>query len=99
MTLPTQRIRIVAGTPIEVGKYRLLPSVLVSILESGNGENSAFQAAKLRPVSFVEQGPDGARWLEIPNTTADTLSVMAAVAAGIAVISLTLIVLLRLVRG
>jgi len=99
MTLPTQRIRIVAGTPIEVGKYRLLPSVLVSTLESGTEKDSAFQAVKLRPISFVEQGPNGARWLEIPNATADTLSVMAAIGVGIAAVSLALIVLLRLVRG
>ena len=71
MRLPTQRIRIVAGTPIEVGKYRLLPSVLVSTLEGGEGKSSAFQSAKIRPISFVEQGPNGARWLEIPNTMAD----------------------------
>ena len=32
MGLPEQRIRILAGTPIEVGEQRLLPSVLVNTI-------------------------------------------------------------------
>jgi len=99
MPLPTQRIRIVAGAPIEVEGYRLLPSVLVSALEGGDGKNAIFLSTKMRPVSFVEQGADGARWLEIPNATADAFSVMAGIGGGIAVVSLALLVLLRLVRG
>ncbi|HOT90426.1 MAG TPA: hypothetical protein PLJ78_00080 [Anaerolineae bacterium] len=94
MKLPTQRIRLVAGTPIVVGERRLLPSVLVTTLEGGNVPAGLFRSIKLRPVSVVEEGPEGARWLEIPNATINTLSVMAAIGAGIAALGVLLIALI-----
>ncbi len=99
MTMPTQRIRIVAGTPIEVGKRRLLPSVLVSTLEGEESELFLFGFVKMRPVSVVEESPDGVRWIEIPNATADVLSTMAAIGLGIAAFSIVTIFLIRVVRG
>ncbi len=99
MDLPTQRIRIVAGTPIEVGKRRLLPSVLVSTLESEKVPFALFRGAKVRPVSIVEDGPDGTRWIEIPNATANILSVMAMAGLGIAIVSVLLILLIRVTQG
>ncbi|HOU15426.1 MAG TPA: hypothetical protein PKZ84_20150 [Anaerolineae bacterium] len=98
MLIPTQRMRMVAGTPIVVGERRLLPSVLVTTLEGGNSGSGIFRYVKVRPVSIVEEGPEGARWLEIPNATVNTLSTMAAVGAGVAAISMLLIVLFRLLR-
>ena len=97
MDLPSQRIRIISGTPIEVGDYRLLLSVLVNTVE-GKGPSGRFLMTKLRPVSLVAQGPEGAKWHEIPNETGNVLSVMAAVAAGIAAFSLVVIGFVNLVR-
>lgn len=97
MKLPNQRIRIMAGTPIDVGDYRLLPSVLVNTME-GKGAGGRFQMTKLRPVSVVVQGPEGSRWHEIPNETGQALSIMAAIAAGIAFASVVLIGIVHLVR-
>jgi hypothetical protein len=99
MMLPTQRIRMVAGTPIVVGERRLLPSVVVTTMESGDARSGIFRYVKARPVSIVEEGPEGARWLEIPNATANTLSTMAAIGVGVAAISVLLIGLFRLLRG
>ena len=97
MKLPNQRIRIMAGTPIETGEYRLLPSVLVNMVE-GKAESGRFMMAKMRPVSVVVQGPDGTRWHEIPNQTGQTLSIMAAIAAAVAVVSIVVIAMVRLAR-
>ena len=97
--LPTQKIRLVAGTPIEVGKRRLLPSVLVTTMEGGDGTSNRFGYVKVRPTSIVEEGPDGARWLEIPNATMDAINTMAAVGLGIAMVSMVIVLLLRLARG
>ena len=97
MGLPNQRIRIMAATPIEAGAYRLLPSVLVNMVEA-KAESGRFRMMKLRPVSVVVQSPEGTRWHEIPNDTGQVLSVMAAIAAGIAVVSVIVIGLSRLVR-
>ena len=97
MQVPNQRIRIMAGTPIEAGDYRLLPSVLVKTMEH-KGESGRFFTTNLRPISVVAEGPKGTRWHEIPNETGQTLSIMAAIAAGIAAGSLLLIGLVRLLR-
>lgn len=99
MTLPTQRIRIVAGTPIEVGKRRLLPSVLVNTLDGGDAKSFLFGFVKMRPVSIVEEGPEGARWIEIPNATADALSTMAGIGLGIAAFCVVTVFLIRVIRG
>ena len=99
MMLPTQRIRVVAGTPIVVGERRLLPSVVVTTVEGGDSKAGIFRYVKTRPVSVVEEGPEGARWLEIPNATVNTLGTMAAVGVGVAAVSVLLIGLVRLVRG
>ncbi len=98
MMMPTQRTRMVAGTPIVVGERRLLPSVAVTTLEGGEPGAGIFRYVKARPVSIVAEGPEGARWLEIPNTTVNTLSTMAAVGVGVAAISVLLIALFRLLR-
>jgi hypothetical protein len=97
MRLPNQRIRIMAGTPIEAGEYRLLPSVLVNSMES-KSESGRFRMTKLRPVSVVVQGPEGARWHEIPNDTGQTLSTMAAIAAAVATVSIIVIGIAHLAR-
>lgn len=99
MVLPTQRIRVVAGTPITVGERRLLPSVLVTTMEGGETQSGLFRFVKMRPVSVVEDGPDGARWLEIPNATSDTLNVMTAFGLAIAAVGVIAIVITKLVRG
>ena len=97
--LPTQKIRLVAGTPIEAGQRRLLPSVLVTTMAGGDGVTGRFSYVKARPTSIVEEGPDGARWIEIPNATADAISTMAVAGAAIAAVSLVILLLLRLARG
>ena len=99
MQMPVQKIRVVAGTPIVVGERRLLPSVLVTTMEGGDASTGGlFRFVKARPVSVVVEGPEGARWLEIPNTTENTLSQMAAAGAAIALVSVLLIGLFHLVR-
>ena len=97
--LPSQRIRLVAGTPIVVGGRRLLPSVLVTTMEGGDVPSGHFGSVKVRPVSIVEEGPDGARWLEIPNATMNVITMMAAAGLGIAAVGVAIIVLARLARG
>ena len=97
--LPMQQIRLVAGTPIEAGSRRLLPSVLVTTMEGGDGTSSRYGYVKMRPTSIVEEGPDGARWLEIPNATMDAINTMAAAGLGIALVSMLIILLVRLARG
>ena len=98
MLLPVQRIRMVAGTPIVVGERRLLPSVVVTTAEGGDRRSGLFRFVKARPVSVVVEGPEGARWLEIPNATVNTLSTMAAVGLAVAGVSLLVLGLLRLSR-
>ena len=99
MQMPVQKIRVVAGTPIVVGERRLLPSVLVTTMEGGDASTGGlFRFVKARPVSVFVEGPEGARWLEIPNTTENTLSQMAAAGAAIALVSVLLIGLFHLVR-
>ena len=95
MKLPSQRIRIMAGAPIDAGEYRLLPSVLVNTLEA-KSESGRLRMMKMRPVSVVAQGPEGTRWYEIPNETGQILSVMAAIAGGIAVVGVLVIGITRL---
>lgn len=97
--LPLQRIRLVAGTPIVVAGRRLLPSVLVTTVEGDKAASGRFAAIKVRPISIVEEGPQGARWLEIPNATMNVISTMAALGLGIAAVSVAIIGLARLVRG
>lgn len=99
MQMPVQKTRVVAATPIVAGEQRLLPSVLVTTVEGGDARASLFRFVKARPISVVIEGPEGARWLEIPNATGHVLSTMAAVGAGVAVVSVLLIGLARLVRG
>ena len=50
-------------------------------------------------VSCREEGPDGARWLEIPNATMNAVNMMAAGGLGIAAVSVVIILLARVVRG
>jgi hypothetical protein len=98
MQMPVQKTRVVAGTPMVLGERTLLPSVLVTTLEGDAGDAGFFEYVKARPVSVVVQEPDGARWLEIPNVTGNTLSQMAAAGAGIALAGMLLLALLHLVR-
>jgi len=99
MQMPVQKSRVVAGTPIVVGERRLLPSVLVTTMEGGDaGAGGFFRFVKARPVSIVVEESEGARWLEIPNATGNTLSQMAAAGAGIALVSVLLMGLFHLVR-
>lgn len=87
MGLPEQRIRLVAADPIEVGMWRLLPSVLVSTSSLRSPNKSALHFVRLRPASIVVESQNSAEWIEIPNTTGNILSTMAAAAAGIALVS------------
>lgn len=98
MAIPTQRIQMIAGTPMEVGPWRLLPSVMASTLSSEDGP-AGLRTVRLRPVSLVVEGPDGARWLPIPNALNETLAPLLMAGVGVAALSLGLIVLIRLVRG
>ena len=95
MDLPQQRIRIAAGTPIEVDGQRVLPSVLVNTIDKVQSNIGKLRVVKLRPTSIVVTSPEDTKWLEIPNTTVDTLSTMAGVGAAIAVASLLIIVMAR----
>ena len=87
MKLPEQRIRLVAADPIEVGARRLLPSVLVNTLSLQSPDKGTFNFVRLRPASIVVESENSTEWIEIPNTTEDILSTMAAAAAGIALVS------------
>ena len=92
------RTQIVAGAPLKVGERRLLPSMLLSTVRVDTGETGGFRGLRLRPISIVEQGPEGKRWHAIPNTTQETLSVMAAIGLGVALISSLLILLIKVLR-
>ncbi len=98
MKLPEQNIRVVAADPIEVGNQRFLPSVLVNTMVRRWSGRGLFQSVRLRPVSVVVETSDGAVWHEIPNTTANTLSTMAAAAASIALVSIVIIGVSRFLR-
>ena len=87
MGLPEQRIRLVAADPIEVGAWRLLPSVLVSTSSVQSQNKGSRHFVRLRPASIVVASENSAEWIEIPNTTGNVLSTMAAAAAGIALVS------------
>lgn len=95
MGLPEQRIRILAATPIEAGEQRLLPSVLVNTLNMSLPNQGESRVVKLRPISVVVTTPQDTKWLEIPNTTVNTLSTMAGAGAIIALVSLIIIVAVR----
>ena len=98
MGLPEQRIRILAGTPIEVGEQRLLPSVLVNTITMDQPNSAKSRIVKLRPTSIVVTSQEDTEWIEIPNTTMDTLSTMAGVGAAVGLVSLFIIVVARLLR-
>jgi len=72
---------------------------VVTTMEGGNPEKGIFRFVKARPISVVEEGAEGARWLEIPNATANRLSQMAGIGVGVAAVSVLLIGLFRLWRG
>jgi hypothetical protein len=95
--------RIVAGEPLDVEGHRFLPSVMVTTTafeDSGEGEPASPRCAGLqvRPVSVVEQGPEGTFWRPIPNTQVDVLGVMMAMGLGTAVLSVLTMVIARHVR-
>ncbi len=94
MALPKQCIQVLAGSPIEVGERRLLPSVLAARRE-WSGEHGGFFFTRMRPISFVEQGPEGNEWHAIPNATTEILSVMAAVGVGVAAVCFVGILAIR----
>ena len=98
MGLPEQRIRILAGTPIEVGEQRLLPSVLVNTITMDQPNSAKSRIVKLRPTSIVVTSQEDTEWIEIPNTTMDTLSTMAGVGAAVGLVSLFIIIVARLLR-
>jgi hypothetical protein len=98
MGLPEQRTRILAGTPVVIGEQRLLPSVLVNTFHMDQANRGKLRVVRLRPISVVVTSPQDSKWLEIPNTTMDTLSIMAGVGAAIALVSLFIIVIVRLFK-
>ncbi|MDF1513050.1 MAG: hypothetical protein P1S60_04505 [Anaerolineae bacterium] len=99
MALPEQSIRILAGTPIEVANQRLLPSVLVKTNAMTQPRRGKAWFVKLRPTSIVVTSSRDTKWLEIPNTTMDTLSTMAGAGAIIALVSLVVIVIARWLKS
>lgn len=98
MKLPERRTRLIAATPIDLGEQKLLPSVLVETTAYTAPGHVMFRQTKVRPVSIVVEGPENAKWLEIPNETTAALSSMAAAAAGIAIAAILLIGAIRFVR-
>ena len=68
--------RIVAATPIQVGEWRLLPSVMVKTLVCEHPELPELRSVRIRPISLVEEGPEGTRWHAIPDKTGESLGVM-----------------------
>jgi hypothetical protein len=95
MTLPEERIRVVAASPIELDNRRLLPSVLVSTVQGRWPNAGLLRIVRMRPVSVVVEDEEGATWHEIPNATSDALSTMAAIGMTIAGASLVVILLAR----
>ena len=100
MPIFDQRTQIVAGDPLEVGGRRLLPSILVQSVAAPTpaADHWLFRSIRMRPISLVEEGPEGARWHAIPNATANRLSTMAFVGLGVAVVSSLILVAQRLLR-
>jgi len=98
MKLPERRTRLVAAREIEAGGQRLLPSVLVETVAYRAPGYGLYHQVKARPSSIVVEGPESAQWLEIPNETTAILSQMAAVAAGIALISTLIIAIAHYLR-
>lgn len=98
MTLPTQKIQLVAAEPISTQFARVLPSVLVSTTEGETPCGANYRFVGMRPRSVVVTSEAKTEWLEIRDTTADTLSVMAAAAAGIAVVSMVLLGIIKFLK-
>lgn len=98
MKLPEQQIRIVAGTPIEAGSQRLMPSVLVQEGHWRWGNSGLYRYTRLRAVSVVAASGDAAEWHEIPDVTAQMLSSMLVSAAAIGVVGIVILVLSHLLH-
>ncbi len=98
MALSTQRIQVVAGAPIVVGARRLLPAVLVTTKEGGTPGESVLRAAALRPISIVEETPEGAHWMEIPNATEDAIHTLMSIGLGLASVCALIILLAQVIR-
>lgn len=98
MKLPERRTRLVAAREIEVRGQRLLPSVLVETVAYRAPGYGVYHQMRARPASIVVEGPESAQWLEIPDETTAILSQMAAVAAGIALISTLIIGIVHYLR-
>jgi hypothetical protein len=84
--------RIVAANPFEVEGRRFLPSVMVTTMSVGDpnkcGESSGHcTGLRMRPVSVVEQGPNGTFWHPIPNTQVNILSAIMAMGFGTTLLS------------
>lgn len=87
--------RIVAGSPIEAGTHRFLPSVMVTVTQAPQTEVlGASRLVHLRPISVVEQSPAGAKWHSIPDATGQILSVLAVTGLLVALIS-SLVILFK----
>lgn len=97
MNKVNKRTRLVTGSPIEVGQRRLLPSVLVTTVKKESA-GVTIRGTNLRPSSFVEQGPEGNRWHNIPNSTQDQLSRLAALGLGAALLSTLIILMVKINR-
>ncbi|MBN2002142.1 MAG: hypothetical protein JXA21_02195 [Anaerolineae bacterium] len=98
MALPTQHVQVVAGAPIAVGEHRLLPAVLVTTMEGGTPGTTVFRSVALRPVSIVEETPEGAHWLEIPNATEDTIHTFMAIGLALATVCALVVMLAQVIR-
>lgn len=92
------KTRVRAATPLEAGDRRFLPSVLVTTVDGHLGPTGAMQGVRLRPISVVEQGPEGNRWYAIPDVTRDALSKMAAAGLGVMLVSILGLLLIHFVR-
>jgi hypothetical protein len=98
--------RIVAAEPLEVEGYRFLPSVMVTTTsfedtrEGEAAESASVRCAglRVRPVSVVEQGPEGTFWRSIPNAQVDILGAMVAMGLGTALLSVLTMWIARYVR-
>ncbi len=76
--------RIIAASPIEINDYRLLPSVMVTLLTGQEGVH----IVQVHPVSVVEEGPDGTHWHAIPDVTRQALSIMLSIGAAVTLVAL-----------
>ncbi|MFP4343996.1 MAG: hypothetical protein ACLFU8_04805 [Anaerolineales bacterium] len=92
------KTRVRAATPLEAVDRRFLPSVLVTTVAGRLGPAGALQGVRLRPISVVEQAPEGNRWYAIPDVTRDTLSKMTAAGLGVMLISMLALLLIHLLR-